>query len=173
VGRHEPQKGFDLLLEAFALIAANYPDWDLVIVGDGPNRSKLKARMQSLKLERRVILKEIVADVFQEFAASQLMAFPSRYEGFPNALAEAMAIGLPAIGFRDVSGVEDMILDGETGLLVDQKNGAPGLATAMTTLMGDDIKREKLGSAARQHVSRWAPDLVFPIWEDLLQSAVG
>jgi glycosyltransferase involved in cell wall biosynthesis len=173
VGRHEPQKGFDLLIEAFALIAPDYPDWDLVIFGDGPYRPKLEARIQGLALGTRVTLKGIVTDVFEELSASHLIAFPSRYEGFPNALAEGMAMGLAAVGYQGVSGVEDLILNGKTGLLTEPQEGAHGLASAIATLMANDAMRGKLGRAAREHVRHWAPDRVFALWEDLLQSATS
>jgi glycosyltransferase involved in cell wall biosynthesis len=173
VGRHEPQKGFDLLLEAFVLIAEAHPDWDLVIFGEGPDRSKLEARVRALKLGQRVILKDVVADVFKELAASHLVAFPSRYEGFPNALAEGLAMGLPAVGYKDVSGVEELIVDGETGLIVEREAGVMGLSDAMSSLMGDDSARGRLGTAAHLHVRRWAPDRIFPLWEKLLAEAAG
>jgi len=173
VGRHEPQKGFDLLLDAFRLIAGDHPDWDLVIIGDGPERCSLEQRIRDLDLEERVNLKGVVSDVFQELADAHLMAFPSRFEGFPNALAEGLAAGLPAVGHKDVSGVEELIVHGQTGLLVDQQQGAAGLARAMSKLITDDNSRAKFGKAAQQHVRRWAPDHIFSLWEELLTEAAG
>jgi len=173
VGRHEPQKGFDLLLDAFALIAGDHPEWDLVIIGDGPERSGLERRVQALGLQQRMSLKGVVSDVLQELANSHLMAFPSRYEGFPNALAEGLATGLPAVGYKDVSGVEELIVDGQTGLLVDQHEGAQGLARAMSRLLADEKLRTRLGDAAHRHVRRWAPDRIFSLWEELLAEAAG
>jgi glycosyltransferase involved in cell wall biosynthesis len=171
VGRYEPQKGFDLLLDAFALIAGDHPDWDLVIVGDGPERPGLERRVEALGIQQRISLKGVVSDIIQELANSHIMAFPSRYEGFPNALAEGLATGLPAVGYKDVSGVEELIVDGETGLLVDQRDGARGLAHAMSRLLADEQFRTRLGEAAHQHVRRWAPDRIFSLWEGLLAEA--
>jgi len=172
VGRHEPQKGFDLLLEAFALIACAFPDWDLVIVGDGTGRSRLERRIEALGLRQRVSLKSVVSDICQELADSHLIAFPSRYEGFPNALAEALAAGLPAVGYKDVSGVEDLIIDCHTGLLADQREGPLGLARALSQMLADDKLRIRLGTAARHHVRRWAPDRIFSLWEETLEDAL-
>jgi glycosyltransferase involved in cell wall biosynthesis len=171
VGRYELQKGFDLLIEAFALIAGESPDWDLVIFGDGPERSRLEARVRQLGLEGRIWLKGTVSDVFQELAASHLMACPSRYEGFPNALAEGLAAGLPAVGYKGVSGVEELILDGTTGLLVAANKRVPGLARALSTLMADPRRRAKLGEAAHRHVGQWAPDCIFALWDNILEEA--
>jgi glycosyltransferase involved in cell wall biosynthesis len=80
-------------------------------------------------------------------------------------------MGLPAIGYQRVSGVEDLILDGKTGLLIEPQEGARGLANAMAALMADDVMRGTLGRAAHEHVRRWAPDRVFALWEHLLESA--
>jgi glycosyltransferase involved in cell wall biosynthesis len=173
VGRCDPQKGFDRLIEAFAIIAGHYPNWDVVIVGDGPDRTGLEGRVRQLGLEERINLIGIVSDVYQELAASHVMAFPSRNEGFPNALAEGLAAGLPAVGYKRVSGVEDLIIDGETGLLVDQKEEIAELARALSTLMANANLRVRLGKAALQHVGQWAPDRMFALWDEVLKEAVA
>ena len=173
VGRHVPQKGLDLLLEAFATVAAAHPDWDLAILGDGPDHPALKRQVQALGLEGRAFLMGIVPNILEELSNSQVMAFPSRYEGFPNALAEAMAAGLPTVGFAAVSGVEELIIDGKTGLLVDPKDGASGFARTLTRLLADSKLRLELAGAGRQHVLNWQPDRIFSLWEDCLEEAVA
>jgi glycosyltransferase involved in cell wall biosynthesis len=173
VGRCDPQKGFDRLIEAFAFLASDHPNWDLVIVGDGPDRTGLQRRVQQLGLEVRINLIGTVSDVYKELAASHLMAFPSRNEGFPNALAEGLAVGLPAIGYEGVSGVEELIVDGKTGLLVDQKDEVAGLARALSTLMTDADLRVRLGNAARSHIDQWVPDRIFVLWDEVLREAMA
>ncbi len=171
VGRFEPHKGFDRLIEAFARIAPSQPEWDLVILGEGPARASLEERVRQLGLERRIYLPGVVKDVFRELAASHLMAFPSRYEGFPNALAEGLAAGLPAIGQAGVSGVEDLIIDGKTGMLVDPRGDTEAWANALSALMGDAARRAELGVAARKHAAQWAPDKILGLWEAVLVEA--
>jgi len=173
VGRYKPQKGFDLLIDAFALVADTYPDWDLNIVGEGPERPRLEAQLRRLQLEARVSLTGVVPDIFRELAQSDVMACSSRYEGFPNALAEALATGLPAVGYKGVSGVEELIVHGHTGLLVDQRDGSAGLAIAMSRLFDDGELRTRLGNAARQHVTQWAPDRIFFLWRGALLEAIS
>jgi glycosyltransferase involved in cell wall biosynthesis len=173
VGRLEPHKGFDRLIDAFARIAFDRPDWDLAIIGEGPVRASLEARVRHHGLERRIHLPGVVKDVFRELASSHIMAFPSQYEGFPNALAEGLAAGLPAVGQSGVSGVEDLIIDGKTGVLVDPKGGSGAWATALSALMGDARRRAELGDAARKHVVQWAPDTILGLWEAGLVEAVG
>lgn len=173
VGRCTPQKGFDRLIDAFALIAKDYPNWDIAIIGDGPERPKLEERAAACGLAARIKITGFVSDVERELAAAQVMAFPSRNEGFPNALAEALAMGLPAVGYEGVSGVEDLIVDGKTGLLVDPSEPVTGFARAMAALMADVEFRTRLGSAARVHVLEWAPTHIFELWEKTLKEAVA
>lgn len=172
VGRCSLQKGFDRLIDAFASIEGQYPHWDLAIIGDGPERLKLKARVRQLGLETKISLKGVTSALLPELAASHVMAFPSYYEGFPNALAEGLAAGLPAVAYPGVSGVEELIVDGVTGVLADETQPITGLAKALARLMKDGPLRASLGEAARQHVSRWEPNYVFSRWDDLLFEAV-
>jgi glycosyltransferase involved in cell wall biosynthesis len=172
VGRCEPQKGFARLIDAFRQIADDYPDWDLAIVGDGPERPQLEARARELGLGLRINFKGIVSEVLNELAAAHVMAFPSLYEGFPNALAEGLAIGLPAVGYRGVSGVEDLIIHGTTGLLVEPDEGVDGLSQALAALMSQPDLRARLGEKARRHISRWSPEIIFAEWDGVLADSV-
>jgi glycosyltransferase involved in cell wall biosynthesis len=171
IGRLESHKGFDRLIEAFARLAPEQPHWDLRILGEGPERPKLKDLIRAQGLESRVELPGVVKDVWSELSGSHLMAFPSCYEGFPNALAEGLAAGLPAIGRKGVSGVEDLIVDGKTGLLVEDKPNA--LTAALSTLMVDAKTRTDFGEAARKHVLQWAPSHILGFWEAALSEAAG
>jgi glycosyltransferase involved in cell wall biosynthesis len=173
VGRYDWQKGFDLLVDAFGLISQAHSDWDLVIFGEGPERPRLAAQVRRLRLETRVKLKGVVGDIFDEFAQSHVIACSSRYEGFPNALAEGLAHGLPAVGYRGVSGVEDLIIDGKTGLLADLAEGATGLARALSKLVGDPGFRGAASGAALEHVRRWTPDRIFSLWDEALADAIN
>ncbi len=100
VGRLDPQKGFDLLVKAFARLAARFPEWDVVIFGQGPERAALLAAVEAHGLTGRFEVAAPTTQVAAELAASHVFAFPSRYEGFPNALAEAMVAGLPVRRLR-------------------------------------------------------------------------
>jgi glycosyltransferase involved in cell wall biosynthesis len=170
VGRLEAQKGFDLLIEAFAKIADRYPDWEVVIFGEGTRRRELQAQIDGKRLEKRILLAGLTPKIEIELSKAHIMAFPSRYEGFPNALAEGLAAGLPAVGFAGVSGVEDLIADGETGLLVQPERGVPCLAQALERLMADSSLRKKLGAEASNRMLAWRPDVVCQAWEAQLIS---
>jgi glycosyltransferase involved in cell wall biosynthesis len=173
VGRYESQKGFDRLIDAFSQIAGSHPNWDLYIVGDGLQRLALEEQARRAGLSDRIKLVGVVSDIFEQLAASHVMAFPSRYEGFPNALAEGLSVGLPAVGFSNVSGVEELILHQQTGLLVEPAEGTPGLASALSRLLGDPMLRIRLGAKARSHVAAWAPNHIFALWNSAISEAVG
>jgi glycosyltransferase involved in cell wall biosynthesis len=171
IGRLESHKGFDRLIEAFARLAPQQPHWDLRILGEGPERPRLKYLIRTQGLEGRVEMPGVVKDVWSELSAAHLMAFPSHYEGFPNALAEGLAAGLPAVGLKGVSGVEDLIIDGKTGLLLEDEPDA--LTGALSVLMADARLRTDFGEAARKHVRQWAPSNILGVWETALGEVAG
>src|SRR5258708_34336909 len=100
MGRLVPEKGFDMLLEAFSRIAAIHPDWSLRIIGDGPLYSQLTAQTRALGLNNRVVFTGPLADPFPVLYAGDLFVFSSRFEGFGLALLDAMACGMPVISFN-------------------------------------------------------------------------
>jgi glycosyltransferase involved in cell wall biosynthesis len=170
LGRLEYQKGFDLLIDAFARIADENEHWDLVIFGDGQERESLARQAIVQGVAARVYFAGVTREPQRELAASHIMAFPSRFEGFPNALGEALAVGLPTVGCVGVSGVEDLIVDGVTGFLVSPVGGSAAFAAALERLVHDGDLRERMGGAARMHVRRWASEAILPEWEHLLEA---
>lgn len=163
MGRLGPEKGFDLLLEAFARVAPAHPDWSLVILGEGRERVALEALVRSRGLAGRVALPGRVADPVPHLAAAHAFALSSRREGFPNALVEAMAVGLPVVAFACRSGPSEIISDGEDGLLVPDGDVA-ALAAALARLMGSASERQRLGERARGVADRFDPEKVLLQW---------
>lgn len=168
VGRLHPQKGFDILLHAFSLIADKFLTWQIHIYGVGRDREKLLSLIQQLNLTDRVVLKACVSDIEQVLYQADLMAFPSRYEGFPNALAEGIATGLPVVGFKGVSGVEELIQHEKNGLLVDKIGDVGGLSQALTCLMSDEKLRAKYSNYGVWYIKSWCPEKIYPKWEELI-----
>lgn len=168
VGRLDPQKGFDLLIEAFARVAADFPEWDLVIFGEGDGRPELSRRIAARGLTHRVRLPGVTAAIEAEYGKAHVLAFPSRYEGFPNVFAEAMATGLPTVAFKNVSGVEDLAVHLQTTLLAPHGD-IYAYADHLATLMADPELRRRLGAAARDRIKEFSPTTVYAQWRRLVE----
>lgn len=172
VARLHRQKGLDRLIGAFSSLAADFPAWDLHIFGEGAEEVALRRQATAGGAAGRIAFRGVTRDVWRELRASHLFAFPSRYEGFPNALAEAVAHGLPAVGFRDVSGVGELIVDGENGFLVDPGGTGPAsLAGRLAVLMGDGSLRAEMGRRGRALLADRFAVSPFELWHEVVQSA--
>lgn len=168
VGRLSPEKGFDVLVRAFARIAPWYPDWTLQIFGVGPQRGPLAELADSLGVRDNVCLAGWADQPEAALLECGVFVLPSRYEGFPNALLEAMACGLPCIASACDSGPGEIIRDGIDGLLVPPGN-VDALADALRQLISDDAKRARLGSHALEVTSRFSREAFFARWEEVLR----
>lgn len=167
VGRLTHQKGFDILIDAFARLAPVHPDWRLMIWGKGPDERLLRSRVAALGMEDVILLPGLSATTASWLDEATAFVLPSRYEGFPNALGEAMASGLPVVAFNCAFGPAEMIAHGENGLLIDDGDVA-ALADALDCLMRNDALRARLGAAARADAGRFALDRIIVQWEALL-----
>lgn len=170
LGRLDRVKGHDLLIEAFATLAPAFPDWDLRIFGEGPERCALAERVAGHGLEQRVLLPGYSSDVTARLREADLFVLPSRVEGFPNALAEAMAAGLPVISFDCRSGPSELIRHGVDGLLVPAGD-LPGLSRTMAQLMTDPEERSRLAARAPEVLERFSVERILELWETAIQRA--
>lgn len=170
VGRLEPVKGFDLLLEAFARCAEKHFDWSLIIIGEGKERGSLEALSGQLGIKDRVEMPGLIQDPFRILRGADLFVLSSRYEGIPLALLEAMACGLAAIATDCSTGPREVIRDGVDGVLV-RPNDVDALASAMDRLMTDSVERKRLGMCAADAVERFKIDKVMNMWDELLSYA--
>jgi glycosyltransferase involved in cell wall biosynthesis len=167
-GRLVPQKGFDLLVGAFAAVADQHPGWRLTIWGEGPERDRLTALAARHGLGGRVRLPGTSQAPGGWLPGSSIFALPSRFEGFPNALCEAMGAGYAAIAADCRFGPREIVRDGRDGLLVPPENER-ALADALAALMGSVERRRQMGAAARQAVRRYELPAVARRWEALVE----
>lgn len=172
VARLSYQKNQAALVGAFGRLAPAFPDWDLVLVGDGEDRAALQALADAAAPAGRIRLMGAQTDVAGFYRQAQLFCLPARWEGFPNVIAEAMAHGLPAVGFADCAGVNSLIEPGRTGLLAAPMGDEAGLAGVLGRLMSDPEQRAAMGQAARAAIAPYAPSAVFDRWEALFAQAV-
>ena len=159
-----------LLIEAFAGLADKYPDWQVELWGDMDQRAfyeELKFMIKSKKLQDRVFLKGTSNEIPKILQRSDIFAFPSAYEGFGLALGEAMSMGLPAVGYKSCSAVNELIQDGVNGFLCEE--GPEDLAAKLDRLMGDRALRVRMGQAARESMKQYAPEAIWDAWEKLLE----
>ena len=147
VGRLVKQKGFDLLIAASAAVAISIPTWQLVIRGEGPERHALEKLVKDLAMEERILLPGVSNHPGGWIDGSDAFVLSSRFEGWGNALLEAMASGLPVVSFDCEWGPAEMTADGVNGILVARED-VRGLSLAIATLMNDEELRRKLGAAA-------------------------
>ena len=167
VGRLAPVKGFNFLIEAFAKVAGNFPNWHLTILGEGECRRELEAQIKALEIEDRVHLPGRVPEPTQILPHADLFVLTSQYEGFPNALLEAMSCGLAPISFDCPSGPRAIIRHGIDGILVPP-NDVDRLSQTMAELMSNDEKRQKLAMRAKDVLDSFSQEKVMDMWEQAI-----
>jgi glycosyltransferase involved in cell wall biosynthesis len=150
IGRLHPVKGFTHLLTAVQSVHARFPDVFLWLVGDGELRIRLEAQARQLGLDDVVVFTGTRLDVPEILTAVDIFTSASHVEGMPNAVLEAMAAGLPVVATQ-VGGVPEIVVDGQTGLLVTPADDT-ALAQALLTLIEDASLRQRFGLAGRQRV---------------------
>lgn len=171
VGRLAEEKGFDRLITAFSMVCYNYPEWVLVIVGEGVLRTDLESQVHALGISDRVQFPGAVGNVGEWYEAADLYVLSSRFEGLPVTLLEALAHGLPAVAVDCETGPRDIIRHDTDGLLVPQ-NDPGSLALALSRLMGDEVLRERFAARAIEARERFSLARIASMWEDLLMTLV-
>jgi glycosyltransferase involved in cell wall biosynthesis len=171
-GRLNRQKGFDLLLEAFAPVAAAHPDWQLRIYGRGRERGALRAQIDAAGLYEQAFLMGPAERLGEELAKGSVFVLSSRFEGFGIVLVEAMGKGLAAISFDCARGPGEIVADGRDGVLVPDGDVA-ALSRALEALVGDRDRRARLAAAGRETARRYDPAAIGERWRTLLDALVN
>lgn len=170
VGRLEREKGFDRLIDAFAKVAAGAPDWSLRILGEGSARRQLEDQARTLGLSKRVSFPGWVQPIWSELGEATIFALPSRYEGFPSALLEAMAIGVPSIAVDCPSGPRTILNAVSGGWLVE--NDTESLAQAIGWWIAHPEQREQQGQVGKQVLDHFGWQAMLDRYENLIGAAV-
>ena len=163
VGRYTFQKGFERLVDAWHLLASRFPDWNLVIIGDGEERPLLEQRIRSYGLERQVTLTRPTQEIDKAYMEASILASSSRYEGLPMVLLEAQAFGLPTVAFQCKCGPKDIVSDGINGYLVPEGDIA-GMAQRLEILMKDEALRKRMGLKAKESALRFNEEVIMKKW---------
>ena len=171
VGTLSYNKGYDLLIEAWAMLAAQYPGWSVQVYGKG-DPTPYQELAAAKGLSGRIEFHAPVSDIASKYAESSLLVLPSRSEGFGMVLLEAMSFGTPCISFDCPSGPGDILTHGVDGVLVPPESTV-ALAAAMSDLIGNPKKRDALGREARISVSRYRVREIAARWHDLFSTLVA
>lgn len=167
VGRLSFEKGFDLLIAAFARIASRFPQWSLEIAGEGPKRPQLEGLIRDFKLEDRVRLLGHVGDIETVYARAGIFALSSRHEAYPMVLIEAMRAGCCVVAVDCPSGVR-AILGGESSGLIAVSENVASLASALAHAMADSSLRLALAENGKRRAEKLGAEHVVLGWNQLL-----
>ncbi len=168
MGRLCPQKGYDLLIPAFAKIADRHPDWQLVILGEGADRADLEQLRDDLGMHDRICFPGVIQNVAAVLHKADLFVMSSRFEGFPMAHCEAMSSGLPMVVTDCDSGPREIVRHQMDGLLV-KPNSSEALATGLDTLMADPVLRQQFANRAPDILDRFGMERVMEDWTQVMK----
>ena len=171
VGRYNPAKGYEYLIQAWKIVHQKHPDWILDIYGSGEMHDDVKRWIENENLSNTMIMHEPTNAIMDEYLNSSLCIISSRYEGFPMVIVEAMACGVPCVAFDCPFGPRNIITHQEDGLLVDYLN-PQALSDSICKLIEDDVLRKDMGIAARDNIRRFSADVVMTKWVRLFNILV-
>jgi glycosyltransferase involved in cell wall biosynthesis len=173
VGRLHKQKNQKLLINAFAKISDTFPEYTLEIYGDGELKVNLEKQIEQLNLKNRVILKGTTKHLFDEIMDASLFVLSSDYEGMPNALMEAMALGIPCISTDcKPGGARELITDGKNGLIT-KRGSVDNLAQAMKYMLENPEDAEIMGRNAKQICNTHSVDNIIKMWDEYITGIIG
>lgn len=155
----------NVAINTFSKLANKYPHWDLYFWGTGTGYGILNQQIETAGLQNRVFLMGFTDHPLEQLKKSDIFIFPSKYEGFPLALTEAMSVGLPSVGFKSCSGVNELIQHQENGFLAEDETEMAGYLEA---LIQDDMLRQSLGENAHSAMKKYDQKKVLREWEDLV-----
>lgn len=171
MGRLHRQKGFDMLFDILPNIFKRWPEYKLVILGEGRLRKQLEKQAQELGIAHRIIMPGFIKNPHAILQKSSIFIFPSRFEGFPNALVEAMALGLPVVSFDCPSGPNCLIKNNKNGIIVPP-NDLKKLAEGIEYYLEHPQEAKKMGDAAQLVKKQCSPEHVLGMWTILLEGVL-
>lgn len=172
VGRLVPQKNIGMLVESFSMIAHQYPNVHVTVYGEGPERKKLENLIRDKNLQGRFGLPGSTQDIIEHIKDAAIFALPSNYEGFPNVLLEAAAMGVPIVSTDFETGAAKEIINENVGILVPLGD-ARAFATALSTLLANEKLRKHIRCVSRAAVEPFEVDKVATMWEVLFKTILG
>ncbi|MBH0350443.1 hypothetical protein BK731_29255 [Bacillus thuringiensis serovar muju] len=169
-GRYAYEKGFDLLIPAFAKVIKKHPDWKLKIFGSGAEEEALRQKIFEERAYNNIFLMQKTNNIIGEMKNSSIYALSSRYESFGMVIIEAMSVGVPCVGFA-CTGPREVIKHQQDGILVEEGN-IDKLANSLMTLIESEKLRKQYGKAARKNVEKYTFKFVGSKWDEILREQI-
>lgn len=173
VGRLDHAKRPEIAIEAFARLIGKYPDWKLVMLGDGPGRPSLLASLATRELDKCIVMPGFAGNLGTWYRRANIYVMTSSYEGFPNSLLEAMANGVASVAFDVPTGPAELSSQGRRLKLLPDNNHVARLALALDDLMCHDDKRDALAIEGSAVADVYSQETILGQWDELLSSALG
>lgn len=169
VGRIDSNKNQRMMLEAFIPLVDEFPEWTMVFYGDGEERNSLEQRVREMHLESRIVFKGTQDNIPEKIEGASIFVLPSKQEGMPNALIEAMVLGVAVISTDcPCGGPRDLIVNNENGILIPVDD-AHALEEELRRLIHDTLLRDKLGNNATLLKEKVMPSFINGQWEEYLR----
>ena len=169
VGRYNDAKGYDYLIDAWAIVHHRHPDWILNVYGSGELHDQVVKWISKKKKKKTIILHEPTSEIIDKYLESSICVLSSRYEGFSLVIMEAMSCGVPCVSFDCPYGPRNIIRNGEDGIIVEYLS-SQALADGICCLIEDVKLRKEFGSNARKNITRFSKDVVMKQWDELFKS---
>lgn len=164
-----------LAIQAFEKVALKFPEWKLEMWGDSHGSERYLKEMKndiiSHHMENRVVYRGTTTDIQSVYEESAILVCPSEHEGWGLVVTEAMSAGLPVVAYKSCAGVNELVEDGHSGILVD--DGVEPLAAGLAELMANDTLRKTMGANAHQAMKKFSKDKVWEKWFRLVDRIAG
>lgn len=168
-GRLAPVKRFEDLVRAWAVLAKDFPDWNVKIFGSGPEEGRLRGLIETLDLRASVFLMGHARDMKSAYLDAEILAHPAAHEGFGLSVAEGLSCGLPVVAYADCDGVNEFVRTGYNGLMVDREGGAEAYAAALRQLIEKPALRRELRANTRGSVAHFTSAAFLDAWTSILK----
>ena len=170
VGRLAYQKNYPLMFQAFASLADEFPDYKLIVFGEGPQREELEKEILRLGMEGRILMPGRTDRIIDELNKSQLFCMSSDYEGMSNAMLEAVCMGVPVVT-TDVSGARDLVIDSKGGFVVEKRDLCQ-FENAIKMLLKDKERMKEMSAFNREKASAFKEDNIVDQWARLIVKVI-
>lgn len=171
-GRLAKVKSYSTLVQAWARIAARFPDWRVEIYGDGPLRGRLLDEVRRLGVEKSFYIAGYTSNIAEAYSRAAIFCHPALFEGFGLSVAEALALGVPVVAFKDCAGVNTFAIDGYNAIMVDREDAASSLAAGLSRLMENEELRQRLAANGPESVDRYTVEAYAQRWSNILSTVL-